>query len=337
MNFTADQLWHNYCQLSQDGKNAVNVILLRKEKKSIDELIQHMKNKGITFQIKSEAEAKHFLKEHNYYFKLAAYRGNYVKYQRGPHRGEYENLDFAYLEELSRIDMYLRYLVLQMCLDIEHQIKVMLMDNIEKNSEEDGYKIVKAFDEEGRCRQKILKQSKNSYAHELIEKYRENMNFPVWALCELISFGDLCRLYKKYTEMYPKCGLPKNSYLNPIRNMRNAAAHSNCLIYKLKAAKGQTIVDINKIVAQISTISRSSRKKYLQIRPIHDFIILLYWYCNFVKSEDLRKQRQQELYDLFYKRMQEHGEYFYKNSYIKHAYIFTLKFVKYFFPLIDNR
>lgn len=336
MNFTTESLWINYCKLSQDEREQIDAILLRKRKRSIDELIQHMKTKGVTFNIASETEARHFLQEHNYYFKLAAYRGNYVKHQCGSNTGKYECLDFAYLEELSKIDMDLRYLILQMCLDIEHQIKVMLMDNIEKNLGENGYKIVREFDREGRCRQKILRQSENSYAHELIEKYRDNMDFPIWALCELISFGELCKLYRRYTEIYPQCGLPKYSLLNPIRNLRNAAAHSNCLIYKLKATKGQTINDINNIVSRIHTISRSSRKKYLKIRSIHDFAVLLYWYRNFVKNETLKQQRNQELYKLFYQRMQEHSDYFYRNNYIKHAYIFTLKLVKYFFPPIDN-
>jgi abortive infection bacteriophage resistance protein len=333
MMVTADGVKLNTCEKSKDANQETN---LRKKKLSIDELIQHMKDKGITFHIVNEAEARHFLQEHNYYFKLAAYRGNYVKNQYGPNAGKYDRLDFVYLEELSKIDMELRYLIMHMCLDIEHQIKVMLMDRIEKNPEEDGYGIVREFDKEEQCRQKILKQSKNSYAHELIEKYHDNLDFPIWALCELISFGELCRLYKQYTEMYPECGLPKRSLLNPIRNLRNAAAHSNCLIYKLKTTKGQTMNETNNIVAEIHTISRSARKKYLRIRPIHDFAVLLYWYHNFVKSEPLQQKRNLELHRLFEQRMLRHSDYFYENHYIKHAYIFTLKLVKYFFPSIDN-
>ena len=342
-NLTAYNLWCKFKSLPEEDQSAINSILCRKKKLSVDELIQHMKNKGITFNIISEDDAKHFLQEHNYYFKFASYRGNYVKYQRGSHTGKYENLDFAYLKELSIIDMHLRYLILQMCLDIEHQIKVMLLRDIEQNPYENGYTIVKEFDKDQRCRQKILKQSHASYAHDLIEKYRVNLDFPVWVLFELISFGDLCNLYQKYTELYPKRNLPKRSLLNPIRNMRNAAAHSNCLIYKLRLsenrntdARKRNINDISNIVAQIPTIRRSSRKNYLQIIPIHDFAVLLYWYHNFVKSEGLQKKRRRELYKLFYRRMTEHHEYFSKNAYIRHAYIFTLKLVRYFFPPIDN-
>ena len=77
--------------------------------KTSDELISHMKIKGIKFDIVKEEEAKIFLQNNNYYMKLASYRANYDKRKSN---GEYINLDFAYLRELSTIDMHLRYLIL---------------------------------------------------------------------------------------------------------------------------------------------------------------------------------------------------------------------------------
>ncbi|KDE64792.1 hypothetical protein FUSO4_07410, partial [Fusobacterium necrophorum DJ-1] len=106
-----------------------------KSKQSSSQLIEHMKEKGIKFNIVNEVEAQQFLENNNYYFKLAAYRNNYEKNSEG----KYLNLDFAYLKELSIIDMELRYLILQMALDIEHFIKVKILNDIEKNDLEDGY------------------------------------------------------------------------------------------------------------------------------------------------------------------------------------------------------
>ena len=80
--------------------------------KTSDELISHMKIKGIKFDRVKEEDAKIFLQTNNYYMKLL-YRANYDK-RKG--KDEYINLDFAYLQELSTIDMHLRYLILQMCL-----------------------------------------------------------------------------------------------------------------------------------------------------------------------------------------------------------------------------
>lgn len=77
--------------------------------KTSDELISHMKIKGIKFDIVKEEDAKIFLQNNNYYMKLASYRANYDKCKSN---GEYINLDFAYLQELlPTIDMYLRYLI----------------------------------------------------------------------------------------------------------------------------------------------------------------------------------------------------------------------------------
>ena len=112
---------------------------------SIEELIQHMKNRGITFNEISENDAKQFLQNNNYYMKLAAYRANYDKCDTGKRQGQYKKLDFGYLKELSTIDMYLRYIVMDMCLDIEHVIKVRLIKNITNNPSEDGYDIVRKF------------------------------------------------------------------------------------------------------------------------------------------------------------------------------------------------
>ena len=120
---------------------------MRKMKKllTIDELINHMKEKGITFKEVSEEDAKIFLQRNNYYMKLAAYRANYEKCDSGKRAGQYKKLDFGYLQELSTIDMYLRYKIMEMCLDIEHAIKVRLIDDITNNTSEDGYDIVRKF------------------------------------------------------------------------------------------------------------------------------------------------------------------------------------------------
>ena len=108
-------------------------------------LVTHMENKGITFNRISKEDAQSFLENNNYYMKLASYRANYKKYPTGPKADQYIGLDFSCLQELSKLDMRIRYLAFQMALDIEHFMKVQLLNNIEKNSEEDGYKIIQKF------------------------------------------------------------------------------------------------------------------------------------------------------------------------------------------------
>lgn len=64
-----------------------------------------MSKKKIKFTIMSKEEAKHFLTYNSYLFKIKAYAKNYSK---NPDHQTYINLEFAYLVDLSIIDMHLR-------------------------------------------------------------------------------------------------------------------------------------------------------------------------------------------------------------------------------------
>ena len=84
--------------------------------------VQHLKDKGITFQLVNDEEAKEYLRNNNYYFKLTSYRKNYDKYIDEDNEGKYISLDFGYLRDLAIIDMDLRYMLAQLSFDIEHYI-----------------------------------------------------------------------------------------------------------------------------------------------------------------------------------------------------------------------
>ena len=80
-----------------------------KPRLSLDEQIQHLKDKGILFNIMDEESAKQYLKYNNNYYKLTSFRKNYDKHPGGKNEGKYINLEFAYLVDVSIIDMRLRY------------------------------------------------------------------------------------------------------------------------------------------------------------------------------------------------------------------------------------
>ena len=249
-----------------------------------EQLIDHMKSKGITFNIISENDAKIFLQKNNYYMKLASYRENYPKYLTGNKIGQYINLDFAYLRELSTIDMHLRYLIIQMCLDLEHALKVSLIAHIESNPKEDGYELVRKFigyiNSRGQAQneyilKKIRSHNSSDYCKDLIEKYYPY--FPVWVFVELISFGDLAYLIAFYDKLYSD-SIVNNKFMNTIRDMRNAAAHSNCLINKLfePLNPGQQIdSSISAYIMAIPGISKAARTKNLNYRVIYNFMTKL--------------------------------------------------------------
>ena len=110
-------------------------------KLSIPQQIEHMKKKGISFELYKETAARTFLAEHNYYFKLKAYAHNFERYKDPEKDNRYINLDFAHLVDLSKIDAEFRKIILSMCLDLEHYLKVRMLNHCTM-IDEDGYEIV---------------------------------------------------------------------------------------------------------------------------------------------------------------------------------------------------
>ncbi len=291
------------------------------------QLIEHMKNKGISFELISETDAKDFLEKHNYYMKLAAYRENYQKYPNSSKRaGQYINLDFAYLQELSTIDRHLRYQILQMCLDIEHFLKVALLNAIENNPNEDGYCIVRNFIANTSNNRVLttIRSHKSNYCRELIDKY--DPDFPVWVFVELISFGDLVHLCSFYTDQYGAT-IGDRILLNSVRDIRNACAHSNCLINKLKPNGNRPHSSVVNRVKLVPGISESSRDKKLKNSCIYDYVCMLYAYNEIVSSSESRKKAYQQVKELFEGRMLRHSDWFSKNTLITSSYEFGKKVI----------
>ncbi|MBE5886725.1 MAG: Abi family protein [Lachnospiraceae bacterium] len=295
--------------------------------KTSDELISHMKEKGIKFEIVKEEDAKLFLQNNNYYMKLASYRANYEKGQKGKNVEKYINLDFAYLQELSTIDMHLRYLILQMCLDIEHALKTAILKDIENNEQEDGYDIIRRFiTNYERCCQNIQNHKSSEYCRELIDKYYPY--FPAWVFVELISFGDMVKLYEYYNKRYPK-RLKDGELLYSIRDLRNATAHSNCLINKLHKGNIKPSAKIVKFVSQIDGIGTTMRTAKLSNKFLYDFTTLIYVYNEFINSSVVKQRRFEQLKEFVDGRVIRNKEYFEKNACIKSSYTFVKKIVDY--------
>lgn len=296
---------------------------------TVDELIEHMKAKGITFNEVSEKDAKDFLEHNNYYMKLAAYRTNYDKCTTGTRAGQYVKLDFGYLKELSTLDMHLRYFVVEMCLDIEHAIKVKLMEGITNNPSEDGYEIVKKFLSHGRNID-ILKQIQNhkagEYCKDLINKYYPF--FPAWVFLELISFGNLLYFCSFYEETYG-CKIINNNLMNTVRDLRNASAHSNCLLNKMAEkldSTKQPHSDITNFVKRMKNISSQSRRNNLGCKFVYNFVTLLFVY-NSLMPEVARTKRYKQLKDFMGDRVIRNKSYFKSNSKICGVYLFLKKVI----------
>ncbi|MHA5077918.1 Abi family protein [Bacillus anthracis] len=213
-----------------------------KEKMTIEEQIDYLSFKGVTFNYINESDAKNYLIENSYYYKLTAYRKNFSKNKAQ----KYQNLDFANLTDLAVIDMHLRYLLIKLSLDIEHSIKTKLM-NLITNSDEDGYSIIEEYNsyqlnkiaDKGNfvhVSDKILKDSENKkgYHRDLYEKYQKNPN--IWVLIELMSYGQLSSFIKFYVEK-GKFGRNDLKHASDVmhfsKNIRDSAAHSRPILLNI--------------------------------------------------------------------------------------------------------
>ena len=302
-------------------------------KLSIQEQIEHMKSQGITFQVVSESEAFQYLQENNNYFKLRAYRKNYEKNGTG----QYIGLDFAYLKDIAIIDMRLRYELLEMCLDIEHMARVTLIKAIMDSDAEDGYTVVADYRSQNEDRYNIIidRAEKSIYCVDLQDKYKDQM--PIWAMVEMMQFSDLCELYRFVADRLDRKDMRQQYYLfQEIRQLRNACAHSNCVLMDLKSsrpAKYQPDKRMTNELGRISAISASIRKRKLSNDRIRQITTLLYLYFVFVGSMGLKKHHGKQLHEIIYRRFDEHSEYYKTCEPISTTFEFLKKIIDKWFPV----
>ena len=310
-------------------------------KLTVEEQIQDMLKKEIRFGLCSQEEAKKFLQYNNYYFKLKSYARNY---KRNPRTGTYYNLDFAYLVELSKLDMYIRKIILDLSLDVEHYLKVRLINDLSINSQEDGYNIVKLFLQyHPNARDDIQnKAGKYSFCSDLAEKHLDENSEPkdlaVWNIVELLSFGNFIELYELYYQSYPSFNY--SDYLKSIKFIRNAAAHNNCILSALKKPnslkKFKKTKKLANILGKIPEFKELDNRDAMMKNPIiHDFVTLLFVYNDVMKisaTKKARNEKMEKIRHLFCDdngRIRKNKSYFEKNPYIRETYLFICSIIQY--------
>ena len=301
-------------------------------KLSIPAQIKDMKDAGIRFDIVSEADARRYLEAFTYYFRVKAYAKNYEKYASTEKQGQYINLDFAYLMDLSEIDTILMKIILEMSYELEFFLKVKMLADFNK-TDEDGYDIVQElFKMQPALNDSIEEKVKAPLCSDLIMKYKDR--WAIWNIVEVLTLGQLTILYGLF---YSRNSF-SDSYVGlllPVNMIRNAASHNNCLINRLRPPYSGYITpryDLRNELSQRALISAKILEKRLTHPAIHDFASLLFLYSRMVPPT-VRNQSYSRLKDLFYRRIPENKEYYSKNESLRACYDFVLKIVDFY---IDN-
>lgn len=248
--------------------------------------------------------------------------------------GKYINLEFAYLVELSKIDMYFRRLILKMTLDIEHFLKAQLIRDFQDNDSEDGYTIIDEFFQEYSYVEKNIDiKGNNSTCTDLVLKYKGN--FAIWNIVEVLSFNDFTRLYQMYYKKY-RSRESMGKFLWSVRLLRNAAAHNSCLLNSLRTPYQYNVRPNQKVInylSKIERISRTARGSRMKNPVMHDFIVTLYVFNNIISSKKVKDITMTELKNLVDNRMSRNKEFFEKNQILTAHYDFAKKVIDYFYEL----
>lgn len=285
-----------------------------KPRLSLDEQIQHLKGKGILFNIIDEGSAKQYLKYNNNYYKLTSFRKNYDRHPGGENKGKYIRLEFTYLVDMSIIDMRLRYRIVEMALDIEHHMKLQLlrkmmsmMRMVIKLSKiiliHWTIGIIKFFSE-------INRNKRSIYCRDIIEKYEGN--YPVWAFIEIVSFGELVGFYHYCAKRYSDKEMVDDYYrLLTCKKIRNGAAHSNSILNDLRphTAEHHTNKEIIKELVCIPDMNSNFRKNKMSNARIQQIITLLYMHKKIVRSEGVALYESGELKKLM-RRIDRNSNYY---------------------------
>lgn len=299
---------------------------ITKIKLTVKKQIEHLEHKGIVFNLTKKQAAFNFLSESSYFFKLKSYSKNYEKKVNGT----YINLDFAYLQELSTLDMHFRGFCLRLTLDFEHMLKTKIMRDFNQNDDCDGYSIVNDF----LFKNIKLKNHLNTFNLKeytakkyILDKY--GLNLAIWNLIEIIDFGWFIKFcdfyYNKYRDdLYDEI----EKLLHSVKCLRNSCAHNNCLLHNLRPlpyTEFRRNTEVTKLLKDNIKISKNHIEKKMQIPTMHDFIISLLAYKKITNSKKMEKAFNKDLHSLINIRLRKNKYYFKSNMLLTSNYVFLRK------------
>ena len=310
----------------------------------INEMVDHLKLKNIKFERISEKDAENYLKNNNNYYNITSYKNNFEKYfVNGIFIDKYIDLDFSYLKDLSIIDHRLRLILFKMIIDIEHYLKIKILNTIESIDEEDGYRIVNQYLEQDFYNVKFPKKVHNSifkkvgseYYQKIFSKYdldkdKKLENIPIWEFLEIITFGELVNFYDFYTNEYKLKDENKDVYiLRDIVKLRNAVAHNNCILSELNMKKNKYPPSY-KIIQFLNNcnIGKDTRSKKLSNSRIRQITYTLYMFNEIVTSDGIKNNVKKDINELFFNRIIKHKEYYNNNELLKSIYCYFKKIIE---------
>lgn len=310
--------------MAETGKP--NSLTIRKPILTVKQQIEHLRGKGVTFNLCSEEEAARILSEQDHYFRLATYRTLFPKHIGGKQDGLYAGLDFGHLVDLVTIDWELRNFLLPMTLKIENSAKTRLVRRIGETPGEDGYSILADYlaslshGDRNRRKGEINRLENDVYLGQLATKYAVE-EMPAWVFLELSSFGSFADFYLFCANRWSDSRMKDEHYmLRRTNSLRNATAHSSAIVNGLGESPERPIRYPSAIASSLESIgiSRRLRRSKMRNPRVLQMTVLAYTYMRFVPEE--KRGRSIEQFQLFKSRAERHCDWYNNNTAIVSTY-----------------
>lgn len=308
----------------------------------IKEMVPYLKGKNIAFNIATEKNAEDYLRNNNNYYNIMAYKNNFQKYQCGKLKGKYIDLEFAYLKDLSIIDYRVRIILFKMIIDIEHYLKIRILNIIEDLDNEDGYNIVNLYldhdynneKQPKKVHESIRKKVTDEYYKKIFSKYdidgdSKIENIPIWEFLEIITFGELINFFDFFTKKYNLNDRKYIFILREVNKLRNAVAHNSCVLSDLNRKDNNHRPDTLVInYLKQCGIGKENRTTKLKNSRIRQMTYTLYLFNKIVTSEGVKNNVRNEITNLFYGRINLNKKYYNNNDLLKSIYEYFDKIIE---------
>jgi hypothetical protein len=220
-----------------------------------------------------------------------------------------------------------------MALDIEHHVKLQLLRSVEDRDGEDGYAIVRDYltsltQEQFQIADGELKRNrKSTYCCAIFQKYEGD--FSIWAFIELIPFGRLVDFYRFCANRFDDEKMKNNYYmLLTCKEIRNAAAHSSCILNELRSntVTHRTSYEVSDALMKIEGMNSNFRRQSMSNSRVQEIVTLLYMHKKLVISAGIHKGEWEDLQAVI-DRMYKNSIYYGTNNLIKNTFDFLKKIV----------
>ena len=244
--------------------------------------------------------------------------------------------------------MKLRLILFDLILDIEHYLKLKILNLIETIDLEDGYRIVnmyleKDYNNEKRLHKNILKKLSSDYYKKIFSKYDADndnrlKNIPIWEFLEMITMGALIDFYEFFIKEYKLEKEKEDVYImkNVVR-LRNAVAHNNNILNDLGTSDNpyQPHIKITDYLDNCD-ISVRAKTKRLSNSRIRQITYALYMFNKVVTSDGVKKGVTEKLNELFYERIPREKDFYKNNELLLSVYDYFDKIIQKYYKLEEK-